>query len=220
MRLDDITATAHTDGNRIDLSWSFPDPANAPGVRVVRAERSHPVDPDDGVVVAHGTGFATAQDKNLLGERVYYYALFPFTGNPPTYDPDPHNTAEAMASSSYDFAGRLFALLPALYRRYDADRSPAIRSDSALAADPGELRAFLDLPGAELDRLYSMNRAALGLLDVEHVEGTLLPLLAQWIGWHTDFSLPVGAQRNEVRYAPGSTRPSAACPSSTRPWRA
>lgn len=202
MRLGDITATAHTDGNRIDLSWSFPDPAHPPGVRVVRAERTHPVTPNDGVTVADGTGFTTATDTNLLGEHVYYYALFPFTGNPPVYDPDPHNLAEAMATSSYDFAGQLYALLPAIYRRYDAEATPADRPGPALATDPGQLRGFLDLPGAELDRLYSLNRAALGLLNADRVDGSLLPLLAQWIGWHTDFTLPVGTQRNEIRYAP------------------
>ncbi|MFC0541516.1 hypothetical protein [Kutzneria chonburiensis] len=197
MRLLDITAVAHTDGNRIDLSWTFPDPANPPSVRVVRAERSHPTSPTDGVVVADGPG-TTASDLNLFGERVYYYTLFPYTGSPAVYDPDPHNVADVMATSKYDFAGQLYDLLPAIYRRYDAERPPAKRLDAVL----GQLRGFLDLPGAELDRLYSLNRAALGLLDVEHVDGKLLPLLAQWIGWQTDFGRPVGDQRNAIRRAP------------------
>jgi len=202
MRLLGITATAHSDGNRIDLSWSFPDPKHPVNVRVVRAEHTHPVKPEDGVLVAQGNGITTATDTGLLGEHVYYYTLFPFTGSPPVYDPDPHNAAEAMATASYDFAGRLHALLPAIYRRYDAERPPALRPGQSPVTDPGQLRGFLDLPGAELDRLYSLNRAALGFLDTDRVDGRLLPLLAQWIGWPTDSRLPVGAQRNEIRYAP------------------
>jgi hypothetical protein len=202
MRLADIKAVAHTDGNRVDVSWAYPDPANTPAVRVVRREGTHPAGPDDGVVVPAGTGFATASDTGLRGERVYYYALFPFTGNPPVYDPDPHNLITATATSSYDFAGQLYHLLPALYRRYDAGRSPARRAGPALDSDPGQLRGFLDLPGAELDRLYSMNTAALHLLNLDRVDGGLLPLLARWIGWRTDFGLPVAAQRDEIRFAP------------------
>jgi hypothetical protein len=203
MRLLDITATGHSDGNRIDLSWSYPDPANTPSVRVVRGENSHPTDPDDGVVVPAGPTSATATDTGLRGEHVYYYTLFPFTGNPPVYDPDPHNVVNAMATAPYGFAGRLFAMLPAIYRRYDADRAPALRGGGAsLNLDPGQLRGFLDLPGAELDRMYSLARAALLLTDLDRVDGQLLPLLAGWIGWRTDFGLPIGAQRNEIRFAP------------------
>ena len=202
MRLLNITATSHPDGNRIDLAWEYPDPAQPPGVRVVRGEGSHPVTPDGGVVVKHGTGFSAVTDTGLLGEHVYYYTLFPFTQDPPVYDPDPHNVATAMATSPYGFAGQLYALLPAIYRRYDAERPPAGRGGPPLATDPGQLRGFLDLPGGELDRLYSLNRAALLLTNLDRVDGRLLPLLAQWIGWRTDYRLPVGAQRNEIRFAP------------------
>jgi len=204
MRLLDITATAHRDGNRIDLAWTNPAPAQAPGVRVVRREGSHPATPDDGVIVAHGTGLATASDGNLKGETVYYYTLFPFDGNPPQYQPDPHNRAGAMAISPYDFAGQLYAMLPAIYRRYDAERGSPGSAGSGLPTvrDQGPLRRFLDLPGGELDRLYSLTRAALAFANLDRVDGRLLPLLAQWIGWRTNYGLPVGAQRNEIRFAP------------------
>jgi hypothetical protein len=42
----------------------------------------------------------------------------------------------------------------------------------------GELRRFLDLPGSQLDQIYSLARAALNLVDVDRLEGALLPLLA------------------------------------------
>jgi hypothetical protein len=37
--------------------------------------------------------------------------------------------------------------------------------------------------------------------DIERVDGNLLQLLAQSVGWQTDFTLPVSKQRNEVRFA-------------------
>ncbi|WP_141202930.1 phage tail protein [Streptomyces griseorubiginosus] len=203
MRLSDITATGHTDGNRVDLTWSYPAGVSEAGVRVVRRERTHPANPDDGTVVDEGIGLVRATDTGLLGEHVYYYGLFPYTGHPPVYDPDPHNVATATAVTPYGFGERLYGLLPAIHRRYDADLPPA-RQDPTASPDtaPGQLRAFLGLPGAELDRLYSLGRAALSLTDLERVDGRLLPLLAQWIGWHTDHALPIAAQRNEIRFAP------------------
>jgi len=194
MRLLNITATAHRDGNRIDLAWAFPKDPPFPGVRVVRREGTHPISEHDGFVVAHGIGITGASDTGLKGEHVYYYALYPFTGDPPNYDvPDAHNQGNAMAISPYDFAGQLYALLPAIYRRFDTGTA---------AIAEGQLRRFLDLPGGELDRLYSFTRAALSFADLDRVDGKLLPLLAQWIGWRTNFGLPVDRQRNEIRYAP------------------
>lgn len=202
MILRDITAVAHPEGNRIDLSWVNPDPTQRPGVRVVRRVGGHPADPQDGVVVADGTGITAVQDTGLRGEIVYYYSLFPYTGSPVTYDRDPHNRASATALSPYDLAGLLYSMLPSIYRRYDAARLPAPGTVLPADADRGQLRRFLDLPGGELDRLYSLARMLLGATDVDRVEGNLLPLLAQWIGWRTNYRLPVEAQRNEVRFAP------------------
>lgn len=201
-RLRDIAAVAHPEGNRIDLSWTNPEPAGRPGMRVVRREVGHPSGPDDGVVVADGTDVSTVTDTGLRGETVYYYSLFPYTGNPPVYDTDPHNRTSATALSPYDFAGLLYRLLPSIYRRYDAALLPAPGSVAPADADQGQLRRFLELPGAELDRLYSLARTLLDATDVDRVEGTLLPLLAQWIGWRTNYALPVEAQRNEIRFAP------------------
>ncbi len=204
MRLLNIAARAHPLGNRIDLSWNNPDPVNFPGVRVVRREGTHPVSPDDGALVAHGTGLFAATDLGLKGETVYYYRLFPFHDNPPVYDGDLHNLASAVATAPYDFAEQMYALLPAVYHRYDEAQGPTSQgptSDSGVtAADraKGQLRRFLDLPGSQFDQIYSLARAALGFYDLDRVEGSLLPLLAQWIGWQTDHRLEVGPQRNEI----------------------
>ncbi|MFI2508899.1 hypothetical protein [Streptomyces sp. NPDC018972] len=194
MRLLDITATAHPDGHRIDIAWRYPPTADASvGVAVVRGRHDYPSSPEDGVTVGKGIGITKVSDTPLQGERTYYYALFPFTGNPPVFhdqapDGTRRNRTAAMATAPYGFAELLHSLLPTVYQRYDAER--------------GQLRRFLDLPGGELDRLYSHARAALTLVDPLRVDGRLLPLLAHWIGWHTDHRLPLAAQRNEVRSAP------------------
>jgi hypothetical protein len=197
MRLLDIAATGHPDGNRIDVTWTLP-PGTVADVRVVRGDGGYPVDENDGVVVAHPADATTATDTGLAGEQVYYYALFPLTGDPP----DPHNRATAMATAPYGFAEQLYGLLPALYRRYDAERGPALRPDGPAGLVLGQLRGFLDLPGGELDRLYSLLHAILSSTDVDRVEANLLPLLGDWIDWPTDLGLPVGTQRNQIRFAP------------------
>ena len=194
MRLEDITALAHPLGNRIDVSWVNPDTVTFPGVRVMRREGTHPLGPDDGVVVAHAIGLLSVTDPGLKGETVYYYTLFPFHSDPPVYEVDLHNRAATMATASYDFGGQMYALLPALYHRYDEARGRPF--------DQGQLRRFLDLPGSQFDQMYSLARAALGFYDLDRIEGSLLPLLAQWIGWPTDYSLEMGQQRDEIRFAP------------------
>ncbi|WP_030939942.1 phage tail protein [Streptomyces sp. NRRL S-646] len=187
MRLGHLAAGAGT--NRVDLSWTNPDPEGFPDIRVVRRIGTHPVRPDDGVIVAEGRGLTTAADTGLPGETVHYYALFPFKNTlPADTAPDPYHLLSAMPTEPYGFAERLYGSLPALYRRYDTDRE--------------QLRRFLELPGDELDRLYSLATASLALTDPGRVDGRLLPLLADWIGWRTDYTVPVAAQRTEIRAAP------------------
>jgi hypothetical protein len=97
----------------------------------------------------------------------------------------------------------MYGLLPSIYHRYDTVRprriTPGMRPEDRFR---GALQRFLDLPGGQLDQLYSHATAVLGFLDLERVDGRLLPLLAEWIGWSTDYSLEVSAQRNEIRHAP------------------
>lgn len=192
MRLLAITAVARPEGNRVDLSWTNPQPADFPGIRVLRREGTHPTGPADGDLVVDGIGLSSFPDVGLRGETVYYYGFFPYAGNPPVYDLDRHNRAAATVTSRYDFAGQLYAMLPSIYRRYDSVRGE----------DDGQLRRFLDLPGGELDRLYSLARTLLDASAVDRVDGALLPLLAQWIGWRTNHGLELDQQRNEIRFAP------------------
>ncbi|MFD1213390.1 phage tail protein [Arthrobacter sp. GCM10027362] len=210
MRLLNITARPHPDGNRIDLAWSYPGPGGSQGpdhpeVLVCRDLRTHPLRPGDGVEVAAvpagPAGSSEVSDTGLQGETVYYYTLFTRAPAEQEFAADPHNRASAMASSPYGFAGRLYGLLPAIYRRYDA-AAPMPAALAPAEAGKGVLQRFLELPGVQLDQLYSLARAALDLHDPDRVDGRLLPLLAQWIGWRTDYSLSVRAQRQEIRFAP------------------
>ena len=203
MRLQDITATPHPLGNRIDLAWVNPDPDQYPGVRVVRREGTHPTSPEDGVLVAEGEGLQQAADVALKGETMYYYALFPYQGDPPEYQVDRHNRTAAMATAPYDMAGRMYDLLPGIYHRYDTALPSSVPEGMPEEdEDKGQLRRFLDLPGSQLDQIYSFARAMLDLYDIDAVDGRLLPLLAQWIGWETDYRQEIDTQRNEVRSAP------------------
>jgi len=209
MRLQHIDAIPHPDGNRIDLQWVNPDPVNYPGVCLVRRTGTHPISPQDGVTVAQGEDLDytvddagerhyTVPDSPLRGETVYYYSWFPYAGDPPVYAIDRANRAAAMATSPYGMADQMYELLPAIYHRYDASLAQAAGAEDK----PGPLRRFLDLPGGQLDQLYSHARALLDLYDPNRMDGRLLPLLAQWIGWQTDYRLEIDAQRNEIRNAP------------------
>lgn len=205
MRFRAIVAAPHPAGNRIDLRWAFPPAPDFPAVRVVRRAGSHPTGPDDGVLVAEGDGLVAAVDVGLAGETVYYYALFGYRGDPGPrdYDIDRGNRAAALAIAPHDHAGQMYGLLPGVYHRYDT-KLPATIPSTMAGADRlrGQLRRFLELPGAQLDLLYSFARATLDLHDRDRVHGNLLPLLAEWIGWNTDHRLEVETQRNEIRHAP------------------
>ncbi|HEX2187407.1 MAG TPA: phage tail protein [Longimicrobiaceae bacterium] len=203
MRLEALAAAPHPDGYRVELTWANPRPADWPGVRVVRREGTWPADPGDGVVVAEGTGLAHAvddagralhrvADTGLRGGRVYYYAVFPFRGAPAEWDLDRANRTASLAAARHGSPERMYDLLPALYRRYD-------RGAEAL-------RRFLEIPGGQLDLLHAYAAALLDAHDPARVDGRLLPLLAEWIGWKTDHGLELDRQRGEVRDAPAVYR--------------
>ncbi|MCZ6673173.1 MAG: hypothetical protein O7C75_09560 [Verrucomicrobia bacterium] len=203
IRFNNITAVPHPNGNRIDLKWVNPDPDEFPGVRVVRREGSHPTSAEDGIVVVEGMDLNSAVDNNLKGETVYYYMLFPYEGDPPEYQFYRQNRTSATATAPYNIAGRMYNLLPALYHRYDTVL-PKTVPDGMLKEDEqrGQLRRFIDLPGHQLDQLFSFAKTILDSHNLDKVDGRLLPLLAQWIGWKTDHNLEIETQRNEIRNAP------------------
>ncbi len=202
LHLNKITARPHFFGNEIELSWVNPDAAQFPGIRIQRRKGRYPLGPDDGHLVIEGEGLSTAIDKNLKSETVYYYALFPYKNTPPEYEIDKKNRISAMATGPYDHAGQMYQLLPGIYHRYDT-ALPKDPLPEILDADKtrGQLRRFLDLPGAQLDQLLSFAKTIPDFTDVHNIDGNLLPLLAKWIGWRTDNRLEYDAQRNELRDA-------------------
>ena len=263
MRLLNITATAHPQGNRIDLSFLNPHPALYSQVQIRRSKHSHPTRFTDGQLVkevkltALLTWLATddciveldqarlcpdletqltqqeillpevliitplttelpwrcwqlttdyqdyllsyhtttkliqlheykpvvVEDSSLQSETIYYYTFFTFPD--PYFDPE--QRVSAMATGPYQFGEQLYQLLPNLYQRYDIAE---------------QLRRWLDLLGSQLDQLYSLASGLLKLYDRDQVEGKLLPLLAQWIGWQLDRNQSVATWRNEIRSAP------------------
>jgi hypothetical protein len=212
MRLLDVVAIPHPAGNRIDVSWRLPTSPAFPRVRVVRRERTHPTTPNpasaaEGVVVPEVAGQLSAVDTGLQGETMYYYALFPYAtagagGTIVISDAaeqiDRGNRTSAMATSPLGLADQMYELLPLIYHRYDTGPPPGMSPEDQAR---GALRRYLDLPGGQLDQIYSFARAILDFADLGRVDGGLLPLLAQWIGWNTDYSLEIEAQRNEIRNA-------------------
>lgn len=206
MRLSALSARAHPDGNGIVLTWSNPQPLPA-GYRlsIARRRRGYPASADSGDALTVDAGATSVTDTGLMGETTYYYTFFPSSdAEPETLDVA--NRVSATTTAPYGLGAHMYQLLPEIYRRYDAAtllHDPVIRATLKPAdRDHGALRRFLDLPGGQLDQFYSLARTALRLHDVEHLDGALLPLLAQWIGWHTDYSAGLSAQRNEIRYAP------------------
>jgi len=215
MRLLDLYATPHASGHQIDLTWTRPAQPTHPGVRVVRRLCTYPQLPDDGTVVitigpnsdtgttdAEGRTSFTVEDAGLRGGEIYYYAFFPFAGDPPSYAFDSSNRISALAGSYYDAAGQMRDLLPALYARYDAAESTSGGASGDAGNAAGPLARLLAVVGGELDVLRTEAEALLDLYAVDRIDGDLLPLLAQWIGWRSDFRQSVAAQRSEVRFAP------------------
>jgi hypothetical protein len=154
-------------------------------------------------------------DDGLAAETVYYYQVYPYTyqvdadaGPSVRYHEDAANRTSAMATGPYDLASLLYRLLPAIYHRYDTILPADVLDAAQVAAmDPadqqrGQLRRFLELPGGQLDQLYSSVGSLRDLHDLARVDGHLLPLLAHWIGWQTDYGIDLERQRVEIRNAP------------------
>jgi len=154
---------------------------------------------NNGTINIFQKGMGTVSDTNLKSETVYYYSLFPCKNDPPEYSFDRNNRIAAMATGKYDSAGQMYNLLPRIYHRYDTILSNQVTAEDL---EKGELRRFLDIPGSMFDQFHSFAKAILNMYDLQKVDGVLLPQLAQWIGWKTDFGREIKSQRNEIRNAP------------------
>ncbi|MGH2933888.1 MAG: phage tail protein [Gaiellaceae bacterium] len=226
----DVRAVPHLRGGRIDLKWSLPpntdyDPGRRlGGVVVVRRERTFPRDPSDGVVVYDGAPVAAVSDATATSQHTYYYTVYAVEEDEPGSPPQPpiwraDAGAQAWALSTTDFGStaKLYALLPGVHQARDAGLDDAALERlalddpslaTALAALPpdihgtGQLRRFLRAAAAPLDLIRSSAEALRDLHDVDVAPPQFLPLLASWLGWEIDGTLPVHEQRNEVKFAP------------------
>ncbi len=192
MPLQALQAVAHPDGNRIDLAWQADATVPLAGVRIVRQLGRYPRHPQDGFVVGDVVDASRKSDLNLHAERVYYYGLFPYTGDPPVYEYDQTNRAMALATAPNGYAATMLGLLPAIYHRYDKDTQFLAR--------------FLRLSGGQLDQFHSLAKFSGQLRKLEQTPGPLLPLLAQWIAWQTDYKRDLNHQRDEIKNAPAIYR--------------
>lgn len=151
-------------------------------------------------------GVTRVQDTGLGAGKTYYYTLFPYKGTPPEYVTGTANRASALCTGSVDFAGRMYRSLPVIYHRYDtrlpgekeAVRAGMVETDKKR----GQLRRFLDIPGSMLDQFNTFAASVMDAHDIERVDGALLPLLGNWLGWDIFFNKELAGKRNELRHAP------------------
>ncbi|HEX8073044.1 MAG TPA: phage tail protein [Pyrinomonadaceae bacterium] len=218
-------ATPQLTGASIALTWQNPPatdftaPVALAGLRIVRRERTYPLDQTDGVVVygqaAHGGPVISRfVDEDLKPLTTYYYTIFAVdNGATPAFYAADGARAYALATADYALPERLYRLLPAAHRRYDrlapeelSALPPAVIA--ALAALPpplrgrGPLERFFHATAPALDLMRSTAEGLRQLYDVDNAPAQFLPQLAQWLGWEPDRTLPVSAQRNEVKSSP------------------
>jgi phage tail-like protein len=219
MYVKEIKAEPNACGGQIDLSWKNPSKDEFPnfkGVKIVRRERRFPeASPPrfssnindflyHGTLIYNGTE-ESFSDKELHGETVYYYTFYTYDDNAdPTKVGHFTNRASriaAMATSNYGMGDKLNEFIPAIYKRYDtiyAEPGTVAPEDE----QKGELQRFMEILGGQLDLIGSFVAGTRKFLDLDQCDGSLLPLLGQWIGWQTNPSLDINSQRNEIRYAP------------------
>ncbi|QXJ21263.1 hypothetical protein AGRA3207_002100 [Actinomadura graeca] len=191
-----VRATPHLEGGRIDLAWRNPPAAEfagrppLAGVRVVRRERTFPLDPDDGAVIYDGPVVDRVSDPAARPLATHYYTVFTRdAASPPAYRADGASQASSYASADHGVPARLYRMLPAAHQRADL---PA----------PGQLFRFLSAAAAPLNLARSTAEGLRALHDAETAPPGFLRPLAHWLGWDLDRTLPVSAQRNEIAAAP------------------
>jgi hypothetical protein len=213
-----VRAVPHLQGRRIDLTWRNPPAAafsgGAPlvGIRIVRRERTFPRTADDGDLAYDGPVISALADSGLKPLTTFYYTVFAVDGLS-AYHADEGSQVVAFATENYHLAERLYKLLPAVHQRYDLplgaaelqQLNPAVVS--ALTALPAGLRGRGQLwrffhAAAPLDLMRSLAEGLRHLHDLDLARPEFLPPLAHWAGWELDRTLPVFAQRNEIRFAP------------------
>lgn len=214
MRPLDVTAEPDERGGIIRLSWTVP-PGDYKGTRVYRRESTYP-DPggadgsalllDDPTPRPAGQAVRFVDAGNVSGSRtvplkgktVYYYAVVAYDSAAklsPAY-------VSAMATSPYQTGADLYNNLPGVYQTFDTVTPPPSPTLDPGDRDKGQLQRLLEMFGLQFDLIRSFAAGVQDFHKPETVDGNLLPLLAQWIGWPTSYASPLAKQRREVSDAP------------------
>jgi hypothetical protein len=214
VQVRDFKAESNSRGGRVDLSWVNPTSTEFPGFMGVRILRRESTQPEMTILGGQATPVAPAQivfdsasatpgasavfsDKGLKGETVYYYAAVAYSAtlvSPPVF-------ASALATTPYQTADELYRELPGFYRQFDTVTPPDAPGLDPSDIEKGQLRRSVEMFGEQFDLLRSYARAMRDFQRIDRIDGALLPLLAEWIGWQNDFTLNHAKQRNEISYA-------------------
>ena len=215
MQIAGLTAEPDAGGGKILLSWTNPPDATFSSIKILRRESTLPLVPED-----FGSSYEVFNDlapqkgapesyvdsgppgSSLRGETTYYYAVVAIDS---TSNPFP-SFISAMATAPYQTGAYLYGNLPGIYQTYDTTLPTVGATADPADQNKGQLLRFLEMFGLQFDVLRSFSGGARNFFDVDKIDGNLLPLLAQWIGWQSDFTLPFSKQRNEISYAPSFYR--------------
>jgi hypothetical protein len=217
MILKELKATPDPRGNKINLSWEYPDANRCSGVLIFRTTGQYLIKSeidkniqnaitsavsDFNLLCDYSLMSSYSDDKNLKAEEWYYYLLVPFTDmntagkktlnsevteDVAIYYSDFGNRVCAPATTAYCTSDTMFKSLPGIYHRYDRNK------DSDYQA--GSLQKYLNIFGSQMDLLRSMAAILLHTKNVNRIPGN-------WIGWQPNFTSSYNFQRNEIRNAP------------------
>jgi phage tail-like protein len=141
-----------------------------------------------------------ARAEGLQPGTTYYYELL----GPPVPEDDPDAFRAVATPTEVHRSGRmLYDQLPAIVRRHDVTKGPALDTGAVPEASPenGQLRRFVDLFGAGFDHLRSRADGLRELHAVDTVDYRMLPHMAAWLGWDLSHDKPIPLQRHEIKYA-------------------
>ncbi|MBL7189111.1 MAG: hypothetical protein ISS70_22520 [Phycisphaerae bacterium] len=200
-KIRDLRAQPDPHGGQIDLSWTNPVFEHFAGVKILRRESAFPnrneistengvfnhkiIEPQSPIKPGELSRFS---DKGLKPETIYYYAVAAYDAAPtPEYYTE---YASALATTAYQTGAYLYQNLPTIYRSMDHEKR--------------QLRQLVDMFGLQFDLLRSFTSASRHFSDIDHIDGQLLGLLAQWIGWQSGPVPPdlIARLRNEIKRAP------------------
>jgi hypothetical protein len=210
MQVNNLKAEPDPRGGRINLSWTNPDFPKFKGVKILRRAFTFPGTADIGTdreIYDEPASPATAgkirrfSDTGLKGETVYYYAVVVYDDSLPNPNYDAAFVS-AITTTPYKTAEDLYKDLPGLYRNYDLFLPPEVPELDPVDKDKGQLQRLVEMFGLQFDLLRSFASGVRDFSNIDQIDGALLPLLAQWIGWQTNFTLNLARQRNEIKYAP------------------